>query len=206
MKPGWYPDPDDETARRYWDGEQWSAPLPAAAAESPEVSAEAADAAAPASGKRRRVLIAAGVAAVVVAAGVGVGGYFLFRDKDPGTFVVKGTMTLTDRSGYLESHPGYTVNDGDIYTPDGALGAECVGQDGYDDIAAGTDVIVSDDGGKTLALTELGQGHTDESGCRFPFTVEVPRGYKIYGIEVSHRGVVRQTADDMELGVAVTLG
>jgi hypothetical protein len=27
MKPGWYPDPDDENARRYWDGESWSAPL-----------------------------------------------------------------------------------------------------------------------------------------------------------------------------------
>lgn len=25
---GWYPDPDDPTARRYWDGQAWSAPLP----------------------------------------------------------------------------------------------------------------------------------------------------------------------------------
>ena len=28
MQPGWYPDPDDENARRYWDGRNWSAPLP----------------------------------------------------------------------------------------------------------------------------------------------------------------------------------
>jgi hypothetical protein len=27
MNPGWYPDPESETARRYWDGETWSAPL-----------------------------------------------------------------------------------------------------------------------------------------------------------------------------------
>ena len=27
-QPGWYPDPDDPTARRYWDGSSWSAPLP----------------------------------------------------------------------------------------------------------------------------------------------------------------------------------
>lgn len=28
MQPGWYPDPDDDQARRYWDGASWSAPLP----------------------------------------------------------------------------------------------------------------------------------------------------------------------------------
>lgn len=27
--PGWYPDPDDTNARRYWDGQAWSAPLAA---------------------------------------------------------------------------------------------------------------------------------------------------------------------------------
>jgi hypothetical protein len=27
MNPGWYPDPDDDNARRYWDGETWSAPV-----------------------------------------------------------------------------------------------------------------------------------------------------------------------------------
>lgn len=28
MQPGWFPDPDDPNARRYWDGANWSAPLP----------------------------------------------------------------------------------------------------------------------------------------------------------------------------------
>lgn len=28
MQPGWFPDPDDPNARRYWDGNSWSAPLP----------------------------------------------------------------------------------------------------------------------------------------------------------------------------------
>lgn len=36
MDSGWYPDPDVPDARRYWDGREWSAPLPAApAAEAP---------------------------------------------------------------------------------------------------------------------------------------------------------------------------
>lgn len=30
LQPGWFPDPDDPTARRYWDGASWSAPLSAA--------------------------------------------------------------------------------------------------------------------------------------------------------------------------------
>lgn len=29
LNPGWYPDPDDSNARRYWDGSEWSAPLTA---------------------------------------------------------------------------------------------------------------------------------------------------------------------------------
>lgn len=31
MEAGWYPDPDDPAARRYWDGREWSAPLTTAA-------------------------------------------------------------------------------------------------------------------------------------------------------------------------------
>ena len=29
LAPGWYPDPDDSMARRYWDGATWSGPLSA---------------------------------------------------------------------------------------------------------------------------------------------------------------------------------
>ena len=37
-------------------------------------------------------------------------------------------------------------------------GEPCWGSSGYDDVSQGTQVVVSDESGKTLAATELGPG------------------------------------------------
>lgn len=64
---------------------------------------------------------------------------------------------------------------------------------GYDDIASGAPVAVKDASGKTVALGELGQGKdVGDAGCGFFFSVkDVPAGLGIYGIEVTHRGVIQ---------------
>lgn len=60
MQPGWYPDPDDAGARRYWDGQHWSTPLPSAASPPLPLS------------KLPHWLIPALIAAVIVAAAIAV--------------------------------------------------------------------------------------------------------------------------------------
>lgn len=90
--------------------------------------------------------------------------------------------------------------------------AECWGRGGYDDIREGVNVTVTDPEGKVVALGELAKGlpviiDDRANSCLFRFEVEVPAGLKFYGIEVSHRGVIQFTQDELTgKGVTLTLG
>lgn len=79
---------------------------------------------------------------------------------------------------------------------------------GYDDIASGAPVAVKDASGKTVALGELGQGKDVDAGCGFSFSVkDVPAGLGIYGIEVTHRGVIQYKEAALKKdGAAMSLG
>lgn len=79
------------------------------------------------------------------------------------------------------------------------VGDPCVTRGGYTDIGAGTQVKILDDAGKVLAFGQLGGGKVTElKRCKFPFqVVDVPTGRKIYGVEVSHRGVVQVNEADL---------
>jgi hypothetical protein len=83
------------------------------------------------------------------------------------------------------------------FTAEGAMltGYACDSMPGgYEDITQGAGVAVKDPSGKTVALGQLGAGKDlpDGLGCSFPFTVtDVPSGLKIYGVEVTHRGVIQ---------------
>lgn len=89
---------------------------------------------------------------------------------------------------------------------------ECVAEDGYDDIAQGAQVTVTDQDGRVLAVSELDAGAMpggDSGRCLFTFTVSpVPSGQRLYGIHVGndHRGVMRYTADQLSHQVALTIG
>lgn len=75
----------------------------------------------------------------------------------------------------------------------------CNGYKGYDDLKQGTQIVITDPAGTTIALAQLPIGeplpdptdNTRAAGCRFHFTVDVPDGHQFYGIEIAHRG--RQT-------------
>lgn len=90
----------------------------------------------------------------------------------------------------------------------------CAGRGGYSDIRNGAQVKISDASGKIVALGELedafavqmNEGMPGTSHCVLYFKVEgVPDGGSMYGIEVSHRGVVQFARDEIE-DVSLNLG
>ncbi|WP_406725120.1 hypothetical protein WJ438_11275 [Streptomyces sp. GD-15H] len=84
----------------------------------------------------------------------------------------------------------------------------CSGTGGYSDIDFGTQVNVTDAAGTLVAVGSLGFGQKTEQGCEFPFTVDdIAPGSKFYTVEVSHRGGLTQTEDQLRAGgLAFTLG
>lgn len=142
---------------------------------------------------RTGLVIAAVVGAVVLVAGGLAGGVMLAGGKGPfgpKTFTANGTLTLIGDEVYSAS-------------------TTCSGKGGYADIREGTAVTVSDAAGATVALGQLGAGHVDSSiGCTFPFSVaKVPAGKGFYGIEVSHRGVLKfSEADASGTNMVMSLG
>jgi hypothetical protein len=85
----------------------------------------------------------------------------------------------------------------------------CTMSGGYADIFAGTQVVVTDGASRTIALGQLGDGSWNSVNgvCVFDFSVTgVPAGHLFYGIEVSHRGRLQYTAEQMTHPIAQTLG
>jgi hypothetical protein len=72
-------------------------------------------------------------------------------------------------------------------------GGGCIGGGGYDDISSGTQVVIRDSSGTTVAVDHLLPGTKSDSyvTCVFDFTVhDVPSGHGPYSVEVSHRGEI----------------
>jgi hypothetical protein len=86
--------------------------------------------------------------------------------------------------------------------------SRCAGGGGFDDIREGTQVVVTDAAGKTIALGQLtAGGRKGGVGCMFLFVVEnVPAGLDFYGIEVSHRGRVQYTAAQLAAPIELSIG
>lgn len=143
-------------------------------------------------GGMKRFLIAAGLVVLTGCAGAEA------PQLTPIAFDVSGSLLLRDVEPYS------------------AEGKACTGDGGYSDIHAGTQVKITDDAGKVVALGALGPGAATKSDgyslggtdrCRFEFTVAgVPIGTgTIYGVEVSHRGVI-QFAQEDAAALDLTLG
>jgi hypothetical protein len=105
-----------------------------------------------------------------------------------GSFTVMGTLTLGQ-------------------TQLGDSGTSCRGTGGYDDIAEGVQVKITDASGAVVQLGTLGAGQVKSFRCVFTFwIVEVPVNRQdVYGVEVSHRGIV-QFRQDEALLLGLTLG
>jgi hypothetical protein len=113
------------------------------------------------------IVIGAGVT-LLVSHGSGLG--------STSTFTASGTLTLEDAS-FLDQ-----------------VGTECTGSDGYDDIAAGAQVVIYDSTNKILKVGALSDGSLSTTGAGFcVFTFSVPgikSGVGPYSVQVSHRGEI----------------
>jgi hypothetical protein len=74
-------------------------------------------------------------------------------------------------------------------------GNECVGKGDFSDVKGGAQVRITDETGKTLAVTRLGMGIADTStsdlasgSCDFTFGASVPSGHSSYTIQVINHG------------------
>ncbi|MGH2655922.1 MAG: hypothetical protein ACRDIZ_04385 [Actinomycetota bacterium] len=78
----------------------------------------------------------------------------------------------------------------------------------------GQEVVVKDESGKVLGTGSLGPGRVAEVvdpfvACQFAFRIEDVGNADFYAVEVSHRGEIRFSKDELEQDdwhVALTLG
>ncbi|HTY35405.1 helix-turn-helix transcriptional regulator [Mycobacterium sp.] len=132
------------------------------------------------------------IAACLLLAGCGGASAAASTPPMPATFTVSGDLTVAD-------------------VP--AMDSSCFPSGGYADIEIGAQVTISDANGVTVALGQLQAGTPAASSlpsrtdCMFAFTVPgVPAGKGFYGIEVSHRGVIRYAEADITRPVRLKLG
>jgi hypothetical protein len=150
----------------------------------------------------RRILIA-GALAVVLAACAG-------NAKSGTTPTTAETNTINGTFALQGSAlTGTEVEDSDTpnenFSTDkelGLAGNGCQGTNGYDDIAVGLQVIVSDGSGTVIANSSLEQGQVVKdkfwNNCEFPFTVSNVPTAKFYKVQVGGRGQVSYSYDQMQ--------
>lgn len=107
----------------------------------------------------------------------------------PQPISISGTLTLHD-------------DDSDWIT--GELG--CRGEGGFSDIGEGASITIRDGTGKVIAVGNLGRSVEDGGACVFRFQVDNVPEMDFYGIEISHRGVVNYSRDQVRGTVQITLG
>lgn len=120
--------------------------------------------------------------------------------SSPTTAVVSGTLTLRNPQQSLE----WALSSGT------GIGT-CQGELGYADVAPGAQVVLSDQDGKTLALTSLSNGKVGTGpgtpSCVFTFVfAAAPLGHPFYGIAISHRGVIQYDEATLKAGPQLNLG
>jgi hypothetical protein len=82
------------------------------------------------------------------------------------------------------------------------------GLPGSEDIHAGAQIVVTDGGGKTLAIGRLGSGTAiKKSLCLYEFTIDdVPGDEDFYAIEVAHRDAVQFSRADLDKTIRLSIG
>lgn len=155
--------------------------------------------------RRRWPLLAALAAvAVLLVAGGTAGALYLTRSRPSAsaptdqTLIVTGDLILTpsDLSGALAIHQGQP----------------CADRGGYADIQGGVSVVVYGPADEAVALGQLSEGFGnvgdfDSPTCRFTFAIrDVPAGLKFYSVEVSHRGKLHYSEEQLGQALHLTLG
>jgi len=121
-----------------------------------------------------------------------------------GTVLVLTILGTTAQAAWASDHTvgGELTLSGDIYQH------SCTGSGGYDDISAGTQVVVRDGNNHVIGTGRLGPGHgtsqlnrndaTLFDACTFKFKVKGVPETKFYSVEISHRGGLTYSLADMK--------
>lgn len=161
----------------------------------------AGQAVAPTPKRFRAAIIAAAIIVLGLMAGTGLAVWLLTR-PDPAPAPAPANPATLEATGMVTlQHSQFRWN--------GRADPTCMGWQGYDDIRGGAQVTVTDASGKVLVVGSLDPGTaigitTEANGlpraeqCTIPFKVAgIPRGVGPYGVEVSHRGVLRYNESDL---------
>jgi hypothetical protein len=90
----------------------------------------------------------------------------------------------------------------------------CEAADGFDDIHAGTQVVIADETGATVALGDLNGGNLQGTegdpvftlDCGFDFIVpDIPVGHPFYKVSIGRRGTQEYTAAQLREPIELTL-
>lgn len=148
------------------------------------------------------------LAAILLLVALGAGGFFGYGfvethyvEWDSTWPTVKTSPTSQEVAGAIVLFPRLgTVA---TYTA-GAL--QCAGTGGFSDIREGLQVKLTADG-KTLDVQSLAQGVPRQEGCRFLFTLKVPKGHKFYEVSMGRRGEFSYSWDQITAhALTLTLG
>lgn len=112
-----------------------------------------------------------------------------------GSQTLHGTVHLTSSSGVTHA------------------AGSCSGSGGYDDLTAGAPVTVKNESGSIIATGTLDEGVSDPAyptvACDFAFTISNLPDAKFYSVEVSHRGALTYSKDELNAKgwkIAATIG
>ena len=140
-----------------------------------------------------KVVAAAGATLLLTACAGGDGRSGADPETGPGTFEVKGTISVPS-STYVTSG-------------DDQPGGFCTVKDGYEDLRTGASVAVTNAEGDVVGVSSLVDIDRAASECRYSFDVPgVPDGSASYGIEVGNRGIVEYARDQLDEQVELPLG
>jgi hypothetical protein len=132
---------------------------------------------------------------------------------EPESYTISGTLSVESAeliADFIAHQRGYSESMGDILWTRGRLRAlkdlqagmtfdcsEGLGG-GYSDVHSGTIITVTDEAGTVIATGELGQGELSlEDGCKFTYEITSVPEAQFYKIEVTHRGGLTYSFDDM---------
>lgn len=130
-----------------------------------------------------------------------------WRRSRPVSTLVVTALIVVGAGGAIWSHhstkpaPKVTIRGTIILTNAETLQANCVGQGSYQDLHAGTDVVLTNEAGDTIGRTTLtgGQPDYDDGICSYPFTfTAVPTDSSLYYVEVAQRGKIRKTRAELK--------
>lgn len=124
----------------------------------------------------------------------------------PNTFTATGSLSIMDTSTSLGSYSSYSTPSVLVFD-DGT----CSGNGGYDDLTTGATVTIRNNEQRVVGIGSITStvGVPGVDGlCSLSFTVpDVPSGEGPYSVEVTHRGEVATTEEELESGAtALTIG